>query len=1093
MLPASSNDPASSGNSAANTVTTIITKTEPGNNFPLPKTDKPRPHGCTTCGRSFARLEHLKRHERSHTKEKPFECPQCTRCFARRDLLLRHQQKLHKQGETSLRPRSARRESTSGMPATGSARVRKNSIAGSLVGGANPSVRPRANTISHIDAAGLNNFLATNGMAQRNHGTHGGHSHHSSMAGFPSIHDYDYRGFVGSVGHHLTNHGLPKLDTQLGLDLGGGLRTAPPIHGFHADTFEIDQIFGGGSTINPAQLQFHNSASPFQNMHQFTGQSMDEDESFDWTAGFDQSMTMAGPGPTEHAIDESSPSAMSNTTQSGFSEVMIDGSNNSTQASAAMWHNALSTPTSMVQPSFNLDTIGAAFAPELMNHMSITSPREGQDQNIPHEFSLSSPPPLPTMSPTTGLHRIPGVQHHYHQTAPLTINSESPSVGSSSMNGSARHSSITSISSDSITDTTRQALVMTLSQAQGYGHTHRKYSQPTTSSPLSSNGLSKPVPQLASLPTTIDLQRFVNAYIQYFHPHLPFLHIPTLSFDSATFNSTVHNAPFTNEGIVGGGGCLILAMAAIGALYEFEHEVATELFDSAKRLIMFYLEERRKAGISAVASQNLNPQGQEAPLWLIQAMLLNLVYGHNCGNKTAAEVATTHCAALVSLCKSCGLDKAGPDPLDDVSYDSNDLFDGDVNMAGISHSSDLHQQWLRWKDHEERKRTFYAVFVLSSLLVTAYAHQPRILNSEIRLDLPCDEDLWTANSSQVWGTLSGPTTAGRRNLSFAHALSYLLQASNRQQEPYGATGQTPLRPSTFGCYVLINALHVYIWETRNRHTSRQWKSQETDAMISQVQPALQAWQEAWNSNPQHSLERPNPFGPLSADSIPLLDCAYVRLFVDIGRTKESIWQRDFDAMADEIAIGLDELSPTDTLEGIRSEGDTNPTTMSLEIPNFTDEEQNLDQHSGKASKRERHLRRAAFFAADSLLMAVELKVTFADFTSRELPLQSAMCTFECAQVLAEWVASVQDRVGRFIGILGKDEINLDQVPAIILLEDEDKKLIDKLSRILAQSDAKLSMNEMGQNLTVPGLCDLSNYGFGSKLLMVAAYMLEKAG
>src|SRR5690349_12265968 len=78
----------------------------PATPFPPPKTDKPRPHVCTTCTRSFARLEHLKRHERSHTKEKPFECPQCSRCFARRDLLLRHQQKLHQQGTTSTRPRN---------------------------------------------------------------------------------------------------------------------------------------------------------------------------------------------------------------------------------------------------------------------------------------------------------------------------------------------------------------------------------------------------------------------------------------------------------------------------------------------------------------------------------------------------------------------------------------------------------------------------------------------------------------------------------------------------------------------------------------------------------------------------------------------------------------------------------------------------------------------------------------------------------------------------------------------------------------------------------------------------------------------------
>ncbi|PVH67992.1 hypothetical protein DL98DRAFT_363433, partial [Cadophora sp. DSE1049] len=85
------------------------------NNFLPPNTDKPRPHVCGTCQRSFARLEHLNRHERSHTKEKPFECPECERCFTRKDLLLRHQQKLH-MTTTPSRPRN-RQESVASSTA----------------------------------------------------------------------------------------------------------------------------------------------------------------------------------------------------------------------------------------------------------------------------------------------------------------------------------------------------------------------------------------------------------------------------------------------------------------------------------------------------------------------------------------------------------------------------------------------------------------------------------------------------------------------------------------------------------------------------------------------------------------------------------------------------------------------------------------------------------------------------------------------------------------------------------------------------------------------------------------------------------------
>ncbi|PSN66519.1 DNA binding regulatory protein-like protein AmdX [Corynespora cassiicola Philippines] len=1131
MRPASnsSSSGASSGNSSVQTAKPEPTQatTAP---FPPPKTDKPRPHICGTCTRSFARLEHLKRHERSHTKEKPFECPQCTRCFARRDLLLRHQQKLHQQGATSSRPRNGRRESTTGLPPNAPGRVRKNSVASSIGAGAGAaSMRPRANTISHIDPSALTNLLASH-SASMARGP--GHSHHASLSGLNGPSPYDYRGMSTAMGNHGMPHGLSKLDTHLGIGLSGGLRTAP-IASFSQEDYELEKFFGAssGSTINPTQLhQFNggigNPQSPFNFANPFANTTAIEEDEFAWSAGLENPMMF--PGANDNAVDGSSPSAISTASQSGFSEVMLDGSGQAT--SAAMWHNPLVTHANLNPAAYSLDAMAPVF-PELM--MNNVSPKELAEQGAPADFYISSPPPMPSMSPAAG---IPGMPNQYFQ-APMAFNSDTGSISSSSINGSARHSSVTSVSTDSITDATRQALMFNLSQALGHGNAQRKYSQPHISSPLSATGPGKAHGQVASLPTTIDLQRFVNAYIQYFHPHLPFLHIPTLSFDTPAYTFQLRsNGNFNHDGMVGGGGCLILAMAAIGALYEFEHGIAKDLFEAAKKMILYYLDERRRAGLSAAVNGGnaSNDSINKPPLWLVQAMLLNLIFGHNCGDRQAAEVASTHCAALVSLAKAAGLDRAtDTQPADGQGQTTPNATDGDIEMIDDSKPTDIfqqgpqnesqdeHAQWMQWKKAEERKRTYFAVFCMSSLLVSAYAHAPRILNSEIRLDLPCEEDLWSVDNPQAWVAMGGPMVAQTKDLSFNAAMTYLLEASIRQQsdprvhssyaQTFGANQVMPdnaesdIRPSTFGCYVLINALHVYIWETRQRHTGRLWKTQETEAMHAQVEPALKAWQAAWRANPNHSIERPSPFGPLSADCIPLLDLAYVRLFVNLGRSKELLWQRDFDGMATELAKGVDIVAQADGTPD-RSSDPNDPAKASASPPGAVTTPQDMDTigdlspgqsgaglQSSQSSKRERHLRKAAFYAADSLSMADKLGATYAEFTARELPNSSAMCTFDCAQILGEWVATVQDRVGRFLGILGKDEIDFTAVPAIMLLEEEDVKLLSKIADILQTADMKLAYDITSNAIPMLGsLSNLGHCGYGTKLLMVTAYMLEKS-
>ena len=1097
-------------------------------NIPPPKTDKPRPHVCTTCGRSFARLEHLKRHERSHTKEKPFECPDCARCFARRDLLLRHQQKLHMTTTPSSRPRNGRRESTGAAPG-GANRVRKNSIANNS---SSSSMRPRANTISHIDGAALGIANSSNpSSAPTPTGHSHGHAYHASL-GSSLGSNLDYRGF--SSGHPPSN-GLTKIETSgLPIDMSGGLRTAPVYGSF--DMGIDGMLMGHGSTINPAQLHFAGSpqgfgdspSSPFghnaHSMHPVTDPMMDEEMNFDWMNGFDAAVAL-GNG-TDSVIDESSPSAMSTGSQSGISEAMLDGPNRIPISNG--WHNPFPAHSSANQFA-TLD-----FSPTTLNELGIppetVSPKSLMAQNNPFAETYATPPSMTSVGqPLVGGHSQSML------SSSMATNGESPNPLNVPFPNSALRSQHSPLSTDTFTDSTRQALLASMSQPTGFNH--RKYSQPA-SGLLNSRELfarSTGFNSSGQLPSTSDMQRYISAYLNYFHPHLPFLHTPTLNFQAPEYTNNLRTPSghlnLSSTGVSGGGGCLILSMAAIGALYEHDSAASKDLFEAAKKMIQLYLEERRKADMSAALSRSGTTRDNSVhntPLWLVQAMLLNVIYGHTCGDKTSADIASTHCAALVSLARAAELThhlEPKNLPQDHLTAGINGHDDSDSWTSASFSQPKERRDWLNWKVVEERKRTLYAIFVLSSFLVSAYNHAPALTNSEIRLDLPCEEDLWAAESPQAWKKIGGQTAA-KKNVSFSAALTSLLTASQRQQQNQsqnlfftGGSMEDPShpenRPSTFGCLVLIYSLHNYIWETRQRHMGRQWTAQETEAMQSHIEPALRAWQAAWASNPVHSLERPNPFGagPLSADSIPLLDLAYVRLFVNLGRCKEAFWQRDWNGMADELARGteifqhidstMDDMvdpSLTGALDG-RRESINDLGVGDLAISKTPTQDQPMQSLSSVyktgQSKREKHLRKAAFYAADSISMSDRLGNTFAEFSSRELPIQCAMCAFDCAQVLAEWITTVQERVGPYLGILGRDDLDLTQVPGVMLLEDEDCKLVDKIKEILNNVETKMQRqvqnnNSMSALSVMQRLPSVVEGGYGCKILIATASLLDRA-
>ncbi|EAW12529.1 sexual development transcription factor SteA [Aspergillus clavatus NRRL 1] len=62
-------------------------------------------HSCPipSCGRLFKRLEHLKRHVRTHTQERPYPCPYCNKAFSRSDNLAQHR-RIHEAQQDGQHP-----------------------------------------------------------------------------------------------------------------------------------------------------------------------------------------------------------------------------------------------------------------------------------------------------------------------------------------------------------------------------------------------------------------------------------------------------------------------------------------------------------------------------------------------------------------------------------------------------------------------------------------------------------------------------------------------------------------------------------------------------------------------------------------------------------------------------------------------------------------------------------------------------------------------------------------------------------------------------------------------------------------------------
>ncbi|KAL9629958.1 MAG: hypothetical protein Q9164_006646, partial [Protoblastenia rupestris] len=258
------------------------------------------------------------------------------------------------------------------------------------------------------------------------------------------------------------------------------------------------------------------------------------------------------------------------------------------------------------------------------------------------------------------------------------------------------------------------------------------------------------------------MQLYIRSYWYHFHPQMPILHKPTFSADKAQ-------------------NLLLIAVIAIGAscLDKMHGVDATEAGAELSNFLAWHLR-----GEIFKHSDFLPP----AKLWIFQTLLLLEVYEKMYSTRTLHERAHIHHGTTLTLMRR-GSSLIGRSALDSPPDSRNEHIGpsaDDDPSAPVSSTPE--QWWNHWITNEATRRVAFAAYIIDSIHATMFGHQATMVAHEMKLALPCDEQLWSATSSAEVAKIEANLRAeGVRSMTFFDGLKNTLKGKAVRTNPFGRT------------------------------------------------------------------------------------------------------------------------------------------------------------------------------------------------------------------------------------------------------------------------------------------------------------------